>query len=229
MSGETFPEAIDLVIYINLNVRTDRREAMEKELARVRVPEGKILRWEATRNTKAPVLGCTMSHIAALEYIASLPPTVQNILILEDDFSFIDDVSLVNASLKAFLEYPRENWDFALLYYTVLQKADYNDLVSIAIMVLGAAGYLVNRSAVPLLIENLKESAAKFAKSGSVMLHAHDVYWHHIMKREKTFYFNKTLGYQRRSYSNITGKIGIAESKFELLSPRTAKRRHHDY
>lgn len=200
----SFPEDIHLVVYINLNTRTDRRQEMETELKRMGVPPEKILRWEATRN-KNGALGCSMSHVAVLEHIATLPPTVQNILILEDDFNFTDE-KLCKESLNEFLTYPRDSWDMALLSYEVFDHEDYNALVSRCFSSSYASGYLINRDSLGKVLANFKEGLDQLIKTGKEVYHV-DLYWWRIMKNGKTFYFNKPLGYQRESYSNIASKI----------------------
>lgn len=207
----TFPEAIDLVVYINLNTRTDRRQEMEAELKRLQVPPEKILRWEATRLPKNGALGCTMSHIAVLEYIQTLPDTIRNILVLEDDFNFADDAELVKKSLNEFLSYPRDSWDLALLSYAVISRDNHNDLVSIALVSSRTSGYLINRSSVPKVLSNFKEGRDLLIKHKKESYNI-DRYWWRVMKDRKTFYFNEALGHQRESYSNITSMIEKRES-----------------
>lgn len=207
----SFPEAIDLVVYINLNTRTDRRQEMEAELARLQVPSEKTLRWEATRMPKNGALGCTSSHIGVLEHVQTLPPTVQNILVLEDDFNFAEDAELVKRSLNEFLSYPRDSWDLALLSYAIISRDNYNDLVSIALVSSRTSGYLINRNSVAKVLANFKEGRDLLIKHKKESYNI-DRYWWRVMKDRKTFYFNKALGYQRESYSNITSLIEKRES-----------------
>lgn len=202
----TFPEAIDLVIYINLNIRTDRRQETEAELARLNVPPSKILRWPATRNTKNGAYGCSMSHVAVLEHISTLPDTVQNILILEDDFNFVSDTELITQSLSRFLAYPADSWDIGLLSYDILQREVFNDFLSICLRTYNASGYLLNRTSLPKVLANFKEGLKGLLHTGEGKYYL-DIYWWHIMKDRKCFYFNKPLGYQRKSYSNIVSAV----------------------
>lgn len=201
--SKSFPKGIDLVAYINLDIRTDRREEMDKELDRLEVPVSKRLRWTAIRNKKNGSLGCTLSHIALLEHIATLPDNIQIILVLEDDFNFIDDASLVINSLNKFLQYPRELWDVCLLAYFVSEHQDKDDLVSIALSSQGTSGFLVNRHCIEDLVANFKEGRDKLIETGLIYTYSLDIYWWRFMESRRCFYFNKHLGYQRFSYSNI--------------------------
>jgi glycosyl transferase family 25 len=210
-----FPSEIDLVIYINLDNRTDRRMEVEQEFQRAQVPQERILRWPATRLSKNPALGCTLSHIAVLEHILTLPPEVKNILILEDDFNFVDDINLVHSSLNQFLQYPRDTWELILLCYTVLEKEPYNDLVSLSLFSQGTAGYLLNRDSAARLLENFKEGRDKLAETNKGPQYAVDMYWWKFMSNRKTFFFNQPLGFQRESYSNILGVVRTVPSLME--------------
>lgn len=218
-----FPSVIDLVIFINLDIRTDRKEEMQKELSRLGVPQEKILRWSAVRNTKNPALGCTLSHIAVLEHINTLPENIENILILEDDFDFAEDASLVNESLKKFLQYPRESWELGLLSYYVLERQDHNSLVSVALMSQRTSGYLVNRNSLLKLLNNFKKGRDCLIQTGNIALYSIDVYWWHLMQDKKCFYFNQPLGYQRKSYSNISREITRRESLVQIVAPQILK------
>lgn len=202
----SFPEGIDLVVYINLDIRTDRRDEMEAELARVGVPKEKILRWSATRNRKNGALGCTMSHIAVLEYIQTLPVNIKSVLILEDDFNFIDNLGLVRDSLSKVHTLLPPDWDVVLLAYEMFRTKPFNDILSIALECYGTAGYLLNRSSLEKVLNNFREGREALIKSGHYK-DSIDVYWWKLMKDHKFFYFNQALGYQRKSYSNVAEKI----------------------
>lgn len=210
-----FPEAVDLVVYINLNIRTDRRQEIEREFLRLDIPPHKILRWPAIRNQKNPALGCTLSHISVLEHIISLPTNIENILILEDDFNFVDNEKLVFDSLGAFLSYSRDLWDMVLLSYVVREREDYNELVSLSLRANLASGYLINRSSVPKFLYNFREGCERFMVTGDQYQDTLDSYWCSIMRERKCFYFNRPLGYQRKSYSNICNEVCERQSFVE--------------
>jgi glycosyl transferase, family 25 len=197
----SFPQGVDLVIYINLDKRTDRRRDMEAEFKRIGVPEEKVLRWSAIENSNG-ALGCSMSHLAVQQYIQTLPDAIQTIIIFEDDFVFCDDVELVNSSLEKFLTYPRDIWDLALLGYAVHRRADYDDLVSLAFESYMCSGYMINRRAAPKVLSNFQQSCNGLATTGASP-YLLDNYWHGLMRDRRCFYFNKALGTQRYSYSDI--------------------------
>ncbi len=218
MSGPSFPENIDLIIYINLDVRRDRRAEIEKQFERVGVPVDKILRWPATRFQKDPRAGCSRSHIAVLEHIATLPENVQTVLVLEDDFNFIDDADLVKESLRKFLTYPRDIWDICLLSYAVRRGyiTTIDDLISITKKSFRTDAYLVNRKNMGGLLANFKEGEKLLSETGKEM-YAIDLYWHAFQAKGRCLYFNKALGYQRNSYSNITCSVVERDSKISFF------------
>lgn len=201
---------MDLIIYINLDKRPDRRKEIEAEFRRLGIPESKILRWPAVyiegKGPRGGSMGCTMSHVGALSYVENLPDDIQTVLILEDDFNFHPDAELVKTSLAKWLQYPRDLWDVVLLSYHVIYHEPYDDLVSRAFYSHGTAGYLVNRRGLPNLLRVLRESQDGLVRTGEEQ-YVIDVYWHHFMKGGKCFYFNVPLGYQRESYSDIQQQV----------------------
>lgn len=81
-------ENIDKIIYINLDSRTDRKKEIENEFTRLHIPEHKVLRLSAIAHSYPPA-GCSLSHASILHYAHQ--QNLKNVLILEDDFNFIDD------------------------------------------------------------------------------------------------------------------------------------------
>ncbi len=206
-----FPAEVDLVIYINLDKRTDRRSQIEEEFKRLGIPSEKLLRWPATliegKGPRGGTLGCSISHIGALNYVQTLHEDVHNVLILEDDFNFNNNAELVKQSLKQFLtEPPSQTWGMVLLSYHVLRSEPHNELVSRALYSHGTAGYMVNRRCLNTLIPLLEDSRDKQILTGEEQ-YVLDVYWNHFLAQGTTFYFNQALGYQRESYSDIQQSV----------------------
>lgn len=78
---------VDVVYYINLDKRTDRRAQMEAELENVGWSEI-TTRFSAIANPTAPYLGSLQSHITVLRnFLAS---NHSRALILEDDVVFFE-------------------------------------------------------------------------------------------------------------------------------------------
>ena len=75
-------DAIEHVVYINLDERVDRKTQIQRELLSV-FPAHKITRCPAIRNAVGGI-GCSMSHIAVLEMAKK--EGWSNVLIVEDDY-----------------------------------------------------------------------------------------------------------------------------------------------
>jgi len=73
-------EEIEKVVYINLEERTDRRAEIQKQLSIFH--HEKIVRFNAIKHRNGAI-GCSMSHIAALEL--AIQNNWKNVLIVEDD------------------------------------------------------------------------------------------------------------------------------------------------
>lgn len=80
-------DMVDIVMYINLDNRKDRMYDMERELLRVGIPQHKLIRISAVRNTDCGALGCTCSHIKCLQLARKRG--WNRVMILEDDFNFM--------------------------------------------------------------------------------------------------------------------------------------------
>jgi GR25 family glycosyltransferase involved in LPS biosynthesis len=77
-------DAIQHIVYINLDERTDRRVHVEKQLVRA-FPLERIQRFSAIRAAKGAI-GCSRSHIAVLELAKA--NGWPNVLVVEDDFTW---------------------------------------------------------------------------------------------------------------------------------------------
>ena len=75
---------ISKVIYINLNKRTDRKEDIVKELDSFNLD---YERFEAIETPGFGIVGCGLSHLSVLKIAKERK--YENILILEDDFTFL--------------------------------------------------------------------------------------------------------------------------------------------
>lgn len=80
-------EFVDKVIYINLDHREDRKEAMQFFLQEGCVPSDKVIRFSAIKEIPGSI-GCTKSHINCLKL--AIENNWKNVLILEDDLEWIN-------------------------------------------------------------------------------------------------------------------------------------------
>ena len=78
---------VDHVLYINLDHRTDKLEAIYTKFANAGIPDNKSTRIDGIYTPGKGVLGCALSHCKALE-LAKSHPEWEWTLILEDDIVF---------------------------------------------------------------------------------------------------------------------------------------------
>lgn len=207
---------IDLILYINLDKREDRRREIEEEFKKMNIPLSKITRIPAIYRPNGAV-GCTLSHIKALTSVLHTDDTIKSVLVLEDDFTFTDDHDLVQTSIRKLFETYRDDWDVVLLsYYVKKRKAHLQStLLSVSLDAGRTDGYLVRKSYIPKLLENYYESSLMLEQTGMHWIYAIDMYWSRLMEKDqgRWLYFIQPLGYQRESYSDLERVVTCNRSR----------------
>jgi len=185
------------IYYINLNRRTDRRTQIENEMSRM----GLIAERIPASEQYNPVAGCLISHLTALKKARA--EGYENVLIFEDDFIFLVDRNELEQQMKKFfsLNIP---WDVLMLSYNLRKSEPYNDLVCYGRDVQTASGYLVNRRFYDKLIANLEWALPYLLITGNIYLYCSDHCWKLLQPSSEWFCFNKRLGKQRASYSDLS-------------------------
>lgn len=103
----------DGIVYINLDRRTDRKEALTQELKRLKVDFSKVHRIQAVDTPLNGVRGCLLSHIKALDFVKS--QGWKRGLILEDDVTCYCSSAKIERETKRFFEKFDGDWDVYLL------------------------------------------------------------------------------------------------------------------
>jgi len=106
-----FNDHFDIVWYINLDRRTDRRERMEEvfkeqDIGVVRFPA--IEPWEGTANLRPQKLGNKLSHLKVIELSAG----TDSIFVFEDDVEFHRNFHQL---FDEFMEQVPDDWDMIFL------------------------------------------------------------------------------------------------------------------
>ena len=220
------------VYYINMDHRTDRREALLKELARVGFTDNQITRVHATSYKGCPTSGCMSSHAAALR-IADRESSLREAyaLIIEDDFQFIEDVSKIHSDISFFLDAkaPRrlptgeqrakqreatsaeknDNWD-AILLTTHLAKLrsheENNRVFSQITYSSNAAAYLIHKDTMIPLARLFEDNLENLYQTKMHWIYANDQLWCNMMKTGNWYMFNHYLGFQKGDYSDLSGE-----------------------
>ena len=199
---------IDKIIYINLDTRTDRNERILNEFKRVGFPEEKIQRFSASSYEGCPNTGCLLSHATVLEMAYDMD--LKNVLILEDDFVFIEDADKVQQDLKTFFDM-KIDWDVLMLTTCAAVVSEHTDSLISRISSSGnGAGYLVNRSMMLELSTLFKSNVENLFNTKQHWIYQNDILWKTLMPSSKWFMFNHYLGYQQEGYSDLSQDQKIA-------------------
>ena len=190
-------ENIDKIIYINLNKRTDRRAEIEEELNNFNLP---FERFEAIETPAFGTLGCGKSHLAVLKLAKERG--YKNILILEDDFTFLVSKEAFEEQLTFFFN-DQIDYDVLMLSYNLQKQlpTDYECVFKI-LYVQTASGYIVNQAYYDTLIHLYEYAMPLLESTMEHWNYSNDAVWNTIIPQGKWFGFVTRIGKQRPSYSD---------------------------
>ena len=210
-------EHIDKIIYINMDARTDRRAELEAEFVRLGILPDKIMRFPASSYSGCPNTGCLVSHANVIHLAYEMG--YQNVLVLEDDFRFIEDAAKVNADIGAFFEM-KLDWDVLMLTTcsAVVIPEYVGYLASRISSSTNGAGYLVNRPMMMELVELFDSNVENLFNTKAHWLYQNDILWKSLMPTKQWYMFNHYLGYQVGGYSDLSQdqKIAIVPQVFNV-------------
>lgn len=187
-------DAIQHVVYINLDERPDRRTHIEGQLGRAFPPE-RIQRFPAIKAPKGAV-GCSRSHIAVLELAKANGWT--NVLIVEDDFTW-NNYEKGAPVLEALLEKP---FDVIVLCGAYVACHPDGRLQSCQT----TTAYVATQEYYDTLIANYKEGLALFESTGDYPKYALDQYWKRLQSVGRWYIVRPNMGFQLPGYSNVEEK-----------------------
>jgi GR25 family glycosyltransferase involved in LPS biosynthesis len=200
---------IDTIYYINLDHRIDRKEKFLECMNDLQVPKSKIERISAIYEPNLGALGCTKSHMLALEtFINSDKNTC---IIFEDDFTYKNKETFWINITKFFelnipfdiiqLSYNTSQYSNCVVYKAIDTKYDFLKKAEITIT---ASSYIITKQFAPKLLENFKESAQLHTRAGiKTHNYCHDVYWNLLKSNSEWYLIYPPPGYQHNSYSDI--------------------------
>lgn len=193
-------ENISAILYINLQRRNDRLEHITKEIAKVCSDETKVYRIDAVA-CEPGALGCTLSHQKALEF-ALEHPEWSHVLVLEDDFTFRDDVH-VEDNIKRLVTHDA-SMDVALFAFgSAVLRPTANDSIFKVESSQTTAGYLVSQTYIPVLLANFAEASTDMALNGFRPASCVDMHWKCLQPIGNWYTMVPSLGYQYANYSDI--------------------------
>ena len=207
-TNRQFIEYIDAILYINLEHRRDRNEHCLNEIRKIDPLLTKTHRIDAVYNKINGALGCTQSHIKALQLFLNNP--WNTCIIFEDDFTFTsNDVDHINNSLL-YLFNNSDEFDVLLLgvgstdFKTVSTKNSYINKVESSQT---ASGYILTKKYANTLLSTFITSSNNMINLGWDSKWCHDQYWKHLMPSGKWYTLNDRIGYQYSNYSDIENMV----------------------
>ena len=106
-------DKFDKILYINLEHRKDRKKQILNEFKKMKIPEKKIHRINASHEKYNGHIGCAKSHLKSLRYAKQ--QKYKNVIIFEDDFIFTQNIETVNKRINEFLKKFKGKWDIIQL------------------------------------------------------------------------------------------------------------------
>ena len=191
-----------------MDARTDRKSILLREFERVGFPEDKIMRFPASSYHGCANTGCLLSHANALEMAYNM--NFQNVLILEDDFVFIEDTQKIHNDIKSFFEL-KIDWDVVMFTTcAAVLSENTNSLISRISSSGNGAGYLVNRNMMLVISELFKSNVDNLYYTKQHWIYQNDILWKRLMPETHWYMFNQYLGYQKGGYSDLSQDQKIA-------------------
>lgn len=189
---------IERIMYINLNRRTDRREEIEQELNSMGLME-KSIRFEAIDRPGKGIVGCIYSHLGCLKYARE--QNWKNVLILEDDFTFIVDKETFENRLTEFFD-TGISYDVCMLSY-VLQQSRPTEypFLSKVVEAQTASGYIVHQKFYDTLIDLYELFTPILDETMQHWLYANDQIWKKLQPTSEWYCLDR-CGKQCPGYSD---------------------------
>lgn len=191
-------DKIDKIFYINLEKRTDRRELIEGDLKKLDI--------NAERFIGIPfepgIVGCGKSHLAVMK--KAKEEGLGNVLILEDDFTFLTSREDLDKALDYFFEDVGDKYDVCMFCCQNLEEkpgSRYNYLKQIK-KANNASAYLINGKYLDTIIDLYEHALPLLETTGEHWNYANDQVWTKLQEKHKWYVFEPRLGKQRSGYSD---------------------------
>ena len=193
-------DKIDKIFYINLEKRKDRRTQIENELQTYDLYDN-AERIEAIYTPGQGILGCTKSHLKAIE--TAKERNYKNVLILEDDFYFIISKNEFKEEIEKFFDTVQSDYDVCMISY-LLQKQEPTQYPHITKVLEGqtASGYIVNNRFYDKLIELYNWAIPLLDSTKEHWNYANDQCWKKLQPTAKWYCLTKRCGKQRDGFSD---------------------------
>lgn len=205
-----FMSHIDAIIFINLDIRTDRYSHIMKQLARI--PN---LNWSKVykiQGVPGGLTGCHQSHMGVVKL--AMDNKWKNVLILEDDFTWEEDIQTCFKRLDSFLHERGSIYGIAQLSHNLKKSVEIpGSGLHLVQSSSDASGYLLNERVYSDLLSVYMESLPKLAATGAHWLFLNDVVWDQIRNIFPCFAFVPPLGYQCEGFSNLSNQMEVSKQQ----------------
>jgi len=191
---------IDAFIYINLDHRTDKKEQIENELAKMDIDKNKIFRISGVIHPRNNAVGCSLAHASALKFAKERG--FKNFIVFEDDFQFLVDKETFYKNIQDFFNL-NINYRCVMLTYSFQNATPFNDFLIKINEASNAAAYLVNQSILDVLIQYIEFGAQKLDETGMHWIFTIDQIWKKLQDVDWYGFKNK-IGCQRAGFSDIS-------------------------
>lgn len=189
---------IDKIFYINLDKRPDRKEAIESELTKFSLIN-KSERYSAIE-TEQGFIGCAYSHLNVLKLAKE--KNYNNVLILEDDFTFIISPEEFEQELTNFFSTDIP-YDVIMISYNIIKHQTLENIaVDKIIEAQTASGYIVHSNYYQKLIDLFEDAIPKLEETYMHWVYANDQIWKQYQPNDNWYFFKKRIGIQRPDYSD---------------------------
>lgn len=209
VGGAHIAPFVDIIYWINLDHRTDRRDQFLGEMKKLDFPSDRIIRVSGIYEKFRGHLGCSKSHILCLE--SFLKSSYKNCLIFEDDFEFVVSPEDIE---KGFRQLSTVQYDVCMLSGSVYsqEKTQYPFLNKV-LSATTTSGYLVSREFARVLLQNFRQGVVcledSYNANNPMVPYEHncaiDQYWVLLQPENNWYIFNPKMGIQRGSHSDILG------------------------
>ena len=191
-------DKIDKVYYINLDIRTDRRDLIEMDLNKTNIQAERF----AGIFEKQGIVGCGKSHLAVMKKAKEL--NLKNVLILEDDFTFLKSREEIDAMVNKFVNDMDDNYDVCMFCCQNLQEksGSPHDYIKKIQRANNASAYLINGKYLDSIINLYEHSLPLLQSTGEHWNYANDQVWCQLQEKDNWYVFSDRLGKQRSGYSD---------------------------
>ena len=186
---------IDKIFYINLDRRSDRRDLIEMDLAKI----GLVAERFVGIPYEPGIVGCGKSHLAVMKLAKERG--YKNVLILEDDFTFLVSKEELDVALEKFFSNVKE-YDVCMLCGQNMSVTPLMSGMSKVFEANNASAYIINGAYLDALIELYERALPLLEQTGEHWNYANDQVWKVLQRKDNWLCFNPRLGKQRSGYSD---------------------------